>query len=60
MTELENLLLVKLSELSKYHEMQSAALRALVELQSKGLQNLTELVNRLSAQLKSLNESNQS
>ena len=55
MTELETSLLQKLSELSKFHEMQSDALHSLVELQSKELENLTERVNRLSTQLESLN-----
>ena len=59
MTELETSLLQKLSELSKFHEMQSDALYALVELQSKKLENLTERVNRLSVQLESLNEFDQ-
>ena len=59
MTELETTLLQKLSELSKFHEMQSDNLRALVELQSKKLGNLTERVNLLSGQLESLNEFDQ-
>ena len=59
MTELETTLLLKLSELSKFHEMQSDNLRSLVELQSKKLENLTEQVNRLSVHLESLNEFDQ-
>lgn len=56
MSELETTLLKKLSELSMFHEKQSEALCSLVELQSVKLQRLTEQVNRLSVQLKSLNE----
>ena len=56
MTELENTLLKKLSELSKAHEMQSEALCGLVQLQSSKLERLTEQVNRLSAQVESLSE----
>ena len=59
MTELETTLLQKLSELSRFHEMQSDALHSLVELQSVKLQRLTEQVNRLSVQLESLNEFDQ-
>ena len=56
MTELEITLLQKLSELSKFHEMQSDALRSLVELQSIKLQHLTEQLNRLSVHVESLKE----
>lgn len=59
MTELEITLLQKLSELSKFHEMQSEALRALVQLQSSKWERLTEQVNRLSAQVESLSEFDQ-
>lgn len=60
MTELETLLSLNFSKFSKFQKKQSDALFALVELQSESLLTLTEQVNRLTAQLKSLNESNQS
>ena len=59
MTELEIILLKKLSELSKFHEMQSEALRALVQLQTSKLERLTEQVNHLSAQVECLSEFDQ-
>ena len=54
MTELETILLQKLSELSTHHKTQYDALHLLVEKQSKHMQVLTEQVNHLSRQLESL------
>lgn len=59
MTELETTLLKKLSELSKFQEMQSESLHGLVALQSKYLENLTVRVDLLSAQLESLSNLDQ-
>lgn len=54
MTELETLLLKKLSEFSSFQEKQSDALRALFKMQSIRLDELSEQVQRLSAQLEDL------
>ena len=54
MTELETLLLKRLSELSQQQENQSAALSNLVEQQSLRLQRLSAQVEQLSAQVEQL------
>ena len=57
MTELETLLLKKLSELSAFQEQQSGVLQELVRLQSSRQHELGEQVKHLSEQLSALSAS---